>query len=251
MVVADNDILVLITLASSILLLCFLVGISGTILNSRPLLAVYAILLWPAFLAIVIIGYAAYKRYAFSLDRKLNLAWSQWYTPLGRLILQDTLRCCGYYDALHEATASAQCYPRTPLPGCKGKLYRYERENLATIWSAAFALVPLHIMNIFISLLCSNHITQTFGKGIMPKRYWLSNADLQADAAKLEDVFSDTKPVARPGFTRQPSSSVFREDRLEKDWLLDSEDWSSAREGSVGLGLAQEDVHIARANCRL
>ncbi|KAH9922923.1 uncharacterized protein B0H18DRAFT_1120643 [Fomitopsis serialis] len=172
MVVADNDILVLITLSSSILLLCFLVGISGTILNSRPILA----------------------RDAFSLDRKLNLAWSQWYTPLGRLILQDSLRCCGYYDALHEATASNQCYPRTPLPGCKGKLLRYERENLATIWSAA-----------------------TFGKGIMPKRYWLSNADLHADAERFKDAFSETRPVARPGPARQPLSTVFREDREEND----------------------------------
>ncbi|KAI0727905.1 hypothetical protein C8Q72DRAFT_876087 [Fomitopsis betulina] len=154
-IVADKDILLMVTLASSVLLLCFLVGISGTILNSRPLLAVYAVLLWPAFLAIII---------------------SQWYTPVGRLILQDTLRCCGYYDSLHEATVSRQCYPRTPLPGCKAKLYRYERDNLTTVWAMAFAFVPLHILNIIVSLLCSNHITQTFGKGIMPKRY-----DLQAD----------------------------------------------------------------------
>ncbi|KAH9831335.1 uncharacterized protein C8Q71DRAFT_781965 [Rhodofomes roseus] len=245
MVVADNDILVLITLASSILLLCFLVGISGAILNSRPILAVYAVLLWPAFLSIVIIGYTAYKRDAFALDRKLNLAWSQWYTPLGRLILQDSLRCCGYYDALHEATASSQCYPRTPLPGCKAKLYRYERENLATIWSAAFALVPVHIINIFVSLLCSNHITRTFGKGIMPKRYWLSNADLCADAERLNGAFAETRPVARPGPARPVLSTVFREDREENEPLL-VEEWdclTTTREGSVGLGLDRELRH--------
>jgi len=245
MVVADNDILVLITLSSSILLFCFLVGMSGTILNSRPILAVYAILLWPAFLSIVIIGYTAYKRDAFSLDRKLNLAWSQWYTPLGRLILQDSLRCCGYYDALHEATASNQCYPRTPLPGCKGKLLRYERENLATIWSTAFALVPVHIINIFVSLLCANHITRTFGKGIMPKRYWLSNADLHADAERFKEASSETRAVARPGPARQPLSTVFREDREEKEPLL-VEEWdclTTIREGSVGLRLDREVSH--------
>ncbi|KZT64181.1 hypothetical protein DAEQUDRAFT_679041 [Daedalea quercina L-15889] len=246
MVVANNDILVLITLSSSILLLCFLVGISGTILNSRPILAVYAILLWPAFLSIVIIGYAAYKQRAFALDRKLNLAWSQWYTPLGRLIIQDTLRCCGYYDALHEATASNQCYPRTPLPGCKGKLYRYERENLATVWSTAFALVPVHIINIFVSLLCSNHITGTFGKGIMPKRYWLSNADLQADAERLKEAFPETRPVARPDLTRPPSGAMCRADREEHDPLLLVDEWdcmTTTREGSVGLGIDQEFRH--------
>ena len=73
-IVADKDILLMVTLASSVLLLCVLVGISGTILNSRPLLAVYAVLLWPAFLAIIIVDYASYKRCAFSLDRTLNLA---------------------------------------------------------------------------------------------------------------------------------------------------------------------------------
>ncbi|KZT12190.1 uncharacterized protein LAESUDRAFT_640823 [Laetiporus sulphureus 93-53] len=210
MYVADNDILILITLASSILLLSFLVGISGTVLNSRPILAVYALLLWPAFLSILAIGYMAYKRNTFSLDRKLNLAWSQWYTPVGRLIIQDALRCCGYYDALHEATASEQCYPRTPLPGCKGKLYRFEHENLATIWSTAFALVPMHVLNIAISLLCANHVTKSFGKGIMPKQYWLSGADVRAGAERL---MSSAHPVARPSLSRPSSSGVFREDR--------------------------------------
>ncbi len=56
MYVADYDILVLITLASSILLLTFLVGISGALLNSRPLLAVYALLLWPALVSLLASG---------------------------------------------------------------------------------------------------------------------------------------------------------------------------------------------------
>lgn len=241
MYVADNDILILITLSSSILLLTFVVGISGTILNSRPILAIYAVLLWPAFLSILAIGYTSYKRYAYSLDRKLNLAWSQWYTPLGRLIIQNTLRCCGYYDSLHEAAASKQCYPRTPLPGCKAKLYRFEHENLATIWASAFALVPVHIINIVVSLLCANHVTRTFGKGIMPKRYWLSGADVRADAQRFMDTFARVRPVVRPRLTRPPSSGVFREDREEGVSLIDTLDWEGLgprREGSVGLGIS-------------
>ena len=66
--VADYDLLVLITLASALLLFSFMVGITGTILNSRPILAVYALLLWPTLISILVVGYTSYKRYAFSLD---------------------------------------------------------------------------------------------------------------------------------------------------------------------------------------
>ncbi|KAJ3835205.1 Tetraspanin family-domain-containing protein [Lentinula raphanica] len=205
MYVADNDILILITLASSILLFTALLGITGTLLNSRPILATYTLLLWPALISMLAVGYTSYKRYAFSLDRKLNFSWSQYYTPLGRLMIQSSLRCCGYYDPLHEATMSSKCYPRTPLPGCKGKLYRFERENLTVIWSTTFSLVSLHLINIFVALLCSNHVTHTFGKGITPKQYRLSQQDLQADAEKLR-------------------STAFREDREERQFLLEDFD---------------------------
>ncbi|KAJ6455072.1 tetraspanin Tsp2 family [Mycena vitilis] len=185
MYVADNDILVLLTLASSLLVFTSLVGLSGVLLTSRPLLAAYALLLWPAFVALVAIGYVAYKRTTFALDHKLNLAWSQYYTPLGRLRVQDALRCCGFYSALHEAASSARCYPRTPLPGCKGKLYRFERAQLARVWRTVFALVPLHLLNVLAALLCANQVTQRFGRGIMPARYRLTGVDVQADAEKI------------------------------------------------------------------
>ncbi|KAJ7119876.1 hypothetical protein C8R44DRAFT_789036 [Mycena epipterygia] len=185
MFVADNDVLVLITLAGSVLVFTALVGLSGLLLNSRPILAAYALLLWPAFACIVAIGYVAYKRATFSLDHKLNMSWSQYYTPLGRLLVQDSLRCCGFYSALHEATPSTRCYPRTALPGCKGKLFRFERANLAMVWSAAFSLVPLHLLNVLVALLCANHVTATFGKGITPRMYRLTRVDVQADAEKI------------------------------------------------------------------
>ncbi len=75
--VADNDILVLATISAAILLFTFIIGLTGVILNSRPILAVYTLLLWPSLISILVIGYISYKRSAFSLDRKLQRAWSR------------------------------------------------------------------------------------------------------------------------------------------------------------------------------
>jgi hypothetical protein len=144
--------LILITLASSILLFTALLGFAGTLLNSRPILALYTLLLWPALASILAIGYIAYKRSAYSLDRKLNLAWSQWYTELGRLMIQDSLRCCGFYTALHDTSPSGRCFPRTALPGCKGRLYRFEKGNLGMIWCTAFGISVLHLVNVVVAL---------------------------------------------------------------------------------------------------
>jgi hypothetical protein len=152
MYTADSDVLIIATLTGSLLIFAALAGMAGICLNSRPLLAIYAILLWPGLVSIVAVGYITYKRSTYALDNKLDSAWSQWYTSEGRLLIQDALHCCGFYDALHEAIPSKRCYPRTTLPGCKGKLYRFEREILSTIWSASFSLIPLHILNIMVAL---------------------------------------------------------------------------------------------------
>ncbi|KIP02713.1 hypothetical protein PHLGIDRAFT_41453, partial [Phlebiopsis gigantea 11061_1 CR5-6] len=215
--VANYDLLVLVTLASALLLFSFMVGITGTVLNSRPILAVYALLLWPVLISILVVGYTSYKRYAFSLDRKLNLAWSQYYTPLGRLTIQDALWCCGYNSALHEATASARCYARAPLPGCKGRLLRVERGALRTVWTAAFALVPLHLVNVVAALLCANHVNRTFGKGIMPRRYRLRGADVRAHAESILGAVRTLGPVVRPLPARVPSTAAGRDDREDRE----------------------------------
>ena len=165
-------------------------------------------------------SYPAYKRATYALDRKLSLAWSEYYTPLGRLTIQNTLRCCGFLSALHDAAPSALCYPRTPLPGCKGALWRFQRAWLGTLWRALFALVPLHILNIFVALLCANHVTRTFGKGITPRRYRLCAEDVRADALGLMKVLRErgVGPVRRPGVARAGSSAVsFREDKMRYD----------------------------------
>lgn len=210
-IVTDGDLLILMTLAASILVFTAMVGLSGAILNSRPILAVYSLLLWPAFISMLVVGYLSYKRYTFALDQKLSLAWSQYYTQLGRLVIQNSLDCCGYYSAAHDATPSSKCYIRTMLPGCKGKLYRMERANLGSMWSATFALVPLHLLNIGISLLCSNHVTKTFGKGITPKQYRLSIRDVQESRAKLGG--SSGGYLSRPSLSRLSTRGTLREDK--------------------------------------
>ncbi|KAJ7904853.1 hypothetical protein B0H13DRAFT_2233876 [Mycena leptocephala] len=198
MYIADTDILILITLAGSILVFISLVGLSGVLLNSRPILA----------------------RATFSLDHKLNMSWSQYYTPLGRLLIQDSLRCCGFYSALHEATPSKRCYPRTSLPGCKGKLYRFERANLALVWSTVFSLVPLHLLNVLVALLCANHVTETFGKGITPERYRLTSVDVQTDAEKImRGMRLDVMPSKRRLSSGVSASVISREDTDGEDSL--------------------------------
>jgi hypothetical protein len=229
MYVADNDVLVLITLASSILIFTALVGLTGTLLSSRPILAVYALLLWPCFISMCAIGYTAYKRATFALEQKLDMSWSQYYTPYGRLLVQNSLACCGWSNPSHGGTASRTCYPRTPLPGCKGPLMRFEQASLQLMWSTVFSLVPMHLVNIVVVMLCTNHVTRTFGSGITPKRYRLTARDVRDDAGRILDLMkrrgslavNDPSIIKRPAFVRAPSSRVFREDREETVGLLD------------------------------
>jgi len=50
----------------------------------------------------------------------------------------------------------------------------FERIVLKTWYTAAFSLVPVHLAVMIVGLLCSNHVTNRFGKGMMPKAYRLS-----------------------------------------------------------------------------
>ncbi|KZS93750.1 hypothetical protein SISNIDRAFT_411123 [Sistotremastrum niveocremeum HHB9708] len=171
--ILDSDILTVVTLTATLLLLSSLLGLTGTLLNSRPILSFYALLLWPCFISILIVGYMSYKRCAFDLGGKLNEIWSQslgWET---RGTVQSILRCCGWYNPLHEVSFSKTCYARTNLRGCKSKLMSFEKKNLQVYYTYAFGIVPVHIANIFVAMLCSNHVDRLFGKGLMPRKYRL------------------------------------------------------------------------------
>jgi hypothetical protein len=61
-------------------------------------------------------------------------------------------------DETDDATYSKRCYPRTPLAGCKARWTIFEEKALRSFARAAFSTVPIHLINIVIALICSNHV---------------------------------------------------------------------------------------------
>ncbi|KAH9073504.1 hypothetical protein EDB83DRAFT_2357867 [Lactarius deliciosus] len=190
--ITDSPALILITFSSSLLLLASLVGVTGTLLNSRPILAVYVL-----------------KKATFSLDARASEAWNLWYSAGARTVLQGALGCCGWSNPLHAAVASGTCYPRSPLPGCHGPLVRLEHDVLTSAWGTVFSLVPLHLANFFVGLLCANHVTRRFGKGITPARYRLT----VDDTLSMGLVDQKKAGLPFPPFPASTSHGAFREDR--------------------------------------
>jgi hypothetical protein len=131
-------------------------------------------MLWLVFAMLVTPGYITYKRKTFNLEGKINAEWSRSLGTAGRLRIQNQLGCCGYFSPFVEATVSQTCYARTILPGCKKAFLDFEELILTRWYTVAFAIVPLHIGIMVAALLCSNHVTYRFGKGMMPKAYRLS-----------------------------------------------------------------------------
>jgi len=171
--VGNTTELILSTVAASFGLLTALIGWSGILLNNRAFLAVYTLFLWITFGLLVAPGYVTYKKKTFNLEGKINSQWSSGIGLTGRLRIQNQLHCCGYFNPFVEATVSQTCYSRSNLPGCKGGYMRFERDVLTTWYTVAFALVPLQLACMISALLCSNHVTYRFGKGMMPKAYRL------------------------------------------------------------------------------
>jgi hypothetical protein len=167
------------TTAGALCLFTSLIGFAGIILNNRAFLAIYNLLLWACFALIVTPGYMTYKQHTFNLEGKINAQWSQTLGLSGRLRVQNQLDCCGYFSPFVEATSSNTCYARSTLPGCKSRYLKFERGVLKKWYIAAFAIVPAHLGIILCALLCANHVTYRFGKGLMPKRYRL-DADSMA-----------------------------------------------------------------------
>ncbi|KAJ7719585.1 hypothetical protein B0H16DRAFT_1336555, partial [Mycena metata] len=157
------------TLAAAFALFVSLIGYPGILLNNRPFLAVYT-----ACGLLVVPGYITYKRRTLNLEATVNQQWSQELGAAGRLTIQSVLGCCGYFSPFVEATVSATCYSRSILPGCKQQFLEFQEKALTRWYIISFGLVPVHIAIMAAGLLCSNHVTYRFGKGMMPNAYCLS-----------------------------------------------------------------------------
>lgn len=172
--VGNRTELILSTIAASLGVVTSIFGWAGILLNNRAFLAVYTFLLWICFAFLVAPGYVTYKRRTFNLEGKINSQWSRDLGTEGRLRIQNELHCCGYYSPYVEASVSQTCYARSVLPGCKNEYLKYERRILGRWYTIVFSIVPAHIAVMVAGLLCSNHVTYRFGKGMMPKAYRLS-----------------------------------------------------------------------------
>ncbi|KAJ7638355.1 hypothetical protein FB45DRAFT_739702 [Roridomyces roridus] len=172
--VGNRPELIISTIAASAGVLTSIIGFAGLLLNNRAFLATYTFFLWICFALLVVPGYLTYKMHSFNLEGKINFQWSRTLGPDGRLRVQNQLHCCGYFSPFVEATVTATCYARSILPGCKKEYLHFESIVLKRWYIASFGLVPLHIAIIVAGLLCSNHVTYRFGKGMMPKAYRLS-----------------------------------------------------------------------------
>ncbi|EAU92135.1 tetraspanin Tsp2 [Coprinopsis cinerea okayama7 len=166
--------LALSTTAAVLGLVTSLIGWAGILLNNRAFLAVYCLLTWITFIFIVAPGYLTFRKQNYSLEGKVNEQWSRRLGPVARMRIQSQLHCCGYFSPYVEATVTQTCYSRSVLPGCKKPYLDYQRHILGVFWKIAFSIVPAHLLVMIAALLCSNHVTYRFGKGMMPEAYRLN-----------------------------------------------------------------------------
>lgn len=172
--VGNRTELIVSTLAATLGIITCIVGWAGILLNNRSFLAVYTFLLWITFIFLAIPGYLTYKKRTFNLEGKVNAQWSRDLGAEGRMRIQNQLLCCGYFNPYMEATISQTCYSRSILPGCKSRYINFEKGVLTKWYTVAFSIVPFHIFTMVAGLVCANHVTFRFGKGMMPKAYRLS-----------------------------------------------------------------------------
>ena len=88
------------------------------------------------------------------------------------------MKCCGYFSPFVEATAGGACYARSVLPGCKAPFLQAQRRILGAWYAAAFAVCGAQVLVLATAVLCANHVTYRFGKGMMPERYRLDERKL-------------------------------------------------------------------------
>nr|GAT54533.1 predicted protein [Mycena chlorophos] len=180
------------TLAASMSLLTCTIGWAGVMLNNRSFLAVYNLFLWFSFAFTVVPGYITFKEHSLNLQGKLNFQWSERLDIDMRRAIQDTLHCCGYASPFVEASISSTCYARSLLPGCQAPFFAFEKSSLEWWYAAVFSVAGYNIGMIVVALLCSNHVTYRFGKGMMPERYRLDEAAVRIIMAEYAQQLEET-----------------------------------------------------------
>ncbi|ORZ03192.1 hypothetical protein BCR43DRAFT_466609 [Syncephalastrum racemosum] len=189
-IVGEKTLLLLVTVAGSLCLFTSVVGYFGTMLNHRPALTLYNLLLWACFGVIAAIGYSSYRKNKWNIEGKLSYQWHYGLTPGGRARIQTNLHCCGYKDFTDFHQNSNKCFPRTLLPGCRFKYQQFTKQALTACYIAAFALVPLHLMVLISALLCSNHVNRKFGKSLPPKLYRIDYQGLVVGATPTSSSYN-------------------------------------------------------------
>ncbi|KAG1902738.1 uncharacterized protein F5891DRAFT_1186380 [Suillus fuscotomentosus] len=160
--VGNRTELVFSTAAAVLASLTSIIGWAGILLNNRSFLAVYTFTLWLCFALLVTPGYMTYKQRTFNLEGKLN----------SHSIAVDIT------PPSSKLLSPKAVTPAPVLPGCKEAYVNFEKHALDFWYTIAFSLVPLQLVIMLAGLLCSNHITYRFGKGMMPKAYRLSMASM-------------------------------------------------------------------------
>ncbi|KAG0056342.1 hypothetical protein BGZ83_005461 [Gryganskiella cystojenkinii] len=151
--------LIYITLAGSAVgLATALVGLVGVFRENRIWLSWYSIMLWPVFALYLSVGYIAFRRAKNHLRNHLRDEWIHDYTREQRLLVQRSLKCCGYISPNSNGEYDLRCFPMINLPGCIHKYNLHEDKLLTTVWTASFSLVPLQLFVMIVALLCSNHV---------------------------------------------------------------------------------------------
>ncbi|KAJ7879308.1 hypothetical protein B0H14DRAFT_2341546 [Mycena olivaceomarginata] len=229
--VANRPELVFSTLAAAVAVFTSVFGWAGVMLNNRFILSFYCFFLWFSFAFLVTPGYLTYRRHNLNLEAKINFAWSESFGIDARRRIQNSLGCCGYFNPYVEASISATCYARSVLPGCKAPYLAFEEGLLKKWYITVFSLVGFHVALIGAALLCANHVTYRFGKGMMPKAYRLT-ADAVAVimdnyAAQIAD---DYGPDIAAAFVTSHSRAASTVDLTDMHMPMDPMGMTSVRD---------------------
>ncbi|KAF9912426.1 hypothetical protein BX616_010324 [Lobosporangium transversale] len=111
------------------------------------------------------VGYIAFRRAKNHLRARLRDEWLNAYTREQRLLVQRSLKCCGYQSPTWYGEYDMRCFPMINLPGCQHKYSVYEADLLHTCWTFSFILAPFQLFVMIATLLCSNHVDGMFRSG--------------------------------------------------------------------------------------